>query len=226
VLVTGPTGSGKTTTLYAALTQLNATRSKIFTVEDPIEYNIKGINQILVRPQIGLDFAAILRSVLRQDPDIIMVGEIRDSETAKIAFQASLTGHLVLSTLHTNSAAASITRLRNMGTEDFLIASTVRAIIAQRLVRKTCTLHSDSVSLTKCKNCNGTGYSGRTVIYEILELNEQIKEAVLHGASDVEIENLARKLGMQTLHENGIRKIGAGETTQEELARSLGMATS
>jgi general secretion pathway protein E len=225
VLVTGPTGSGKTTTLYAALTSLNAARSKIFTVEDPIEYNIKGINQILVRPQIGLDFAAILRSVLRQDPDIIMVGEIRDSETAKIAVQASLTGHLVLSTLHTNSAAASITRLRNMGTEDFLIASTVRAIIAQRLVRKSCASHSGGNGLKQCQYCNGTGYSGRTVVYEILEFNEQIKQAVLRGASDGEIENLARKLGMYTLHQNGQQKIEARETTQEELTRALGMTT-
>jgi general secretion pathway protein E len=175
ILVTGPTGSGKTTTLYAALTMLNNLQSKIFTVEDPIEYHLKGINQILVRPQIGLDFASILRSVLRQDPDIIMVGEIRDGETARIAVQASLTGHLVLSTLHTNSAASSITRLRNLGVDDFLIVSSLRAIVAQRLVRKLCK-HENA---TKCERCLGTGYAGRTVIYEIcliLKLKHWLKD--------------------------------------------------
>jgi general secretion pathway protein E len=224
VLVTGPTGSGKTTTLYAALTLLNETHSKIFTVEDPIEYNLKGINQILVRQNIGLDFASILRSVLRQDPDIIMVGEIRDSETAKIAVQASLTGHLVLSTLHTNSAAASITRLRNMGTEDFLIASSIRAIIAQRLVRKNCHEHKTPTEGKNCIQCNGTGYVGRTVIYEILEFNDAIKHAVLKGLPDSEIETLARRHGMITLIESGHDKISKGETTVKELNRALGMA--
>jgi general secretion pathway protein E len=220
ILVTGPTGSGKTTTLYAALTLLNQIETKIFTVEDPIEYNIKGINQILVRPQIGLDFASVLRSVLRQDPDIIMVGEIRDSETAKIAVQASLTGHLVLSTLHTNSAAASITRMRNMGTENFLIASTVRAIIAQRLVRKICKNHDQS----NCSHCKGSGYSGRSVIYEILELTDAIKQAVLNGAPDSEIELIARKQGMQTLIESGEEKVTHNETTPEEIRRVMGLA--
>jgi general secretion pathway protein E len=221
ILVTGPTGSGKTTTLYAALTLLNLAHSKIFTVEDPIEYNIRGINQILVRPQIGLDFASILRSVLRQDPDIIMVGEIRDSETAKIAVQASLTGHLVLSTLHTNSAAASITRLRNMGTEDFLIASSVRAIVAQRLVRKKCVNHDIE---NACPRCNGTGYAGRTVIYEILEFTDEIKQAVLKGVSDAEIEASASKQGMLTLSQHGQKKIQSSETTQEEITRIMGLA--
>jgi general secretion pathway protein E len=224
VLVTGPTGSGKTTTLYAALTLLNETHSKIFTVEDPIEYNLKGINQILVRQNIGLDFASILRSVLRQDPDIIMVGEIRDSETAKIAVQASLTGHLVLSTLHTNSAAASVTRLRNMGTEDFLLASSIRAIIAQRLVRKICNAHKTPEERKNCEHCNGTGYVGRTVIYEILEFNDTIKHAVLKGLPDSEIETLARQQGMITLIESGHRKVEKGETSVEELNRALGMA--
>jgi general secretion pathway protein E len=222
VLVTGPTGSGKTTTLYAALALLNADETKIFTAEDPIEYNIKGINQILVRPQIGLDFASILRSVLRQDPDIIMVGEMRDSETAKIAVQASLTGHLVLSTLHTNSAAASITRLRDMGIENFLIASTLRAIVAQRLVRKSCTVHSPN----NCQNCKGTGYAGRTVIYEILELNDAIKSAILNGSPDSDIELLARANGMLTLDESADSKIITGETTREEIMRILGQSQS
>ena len=221
VLVTGPTGSGKTTTLYAALANLNVTQSKLFTVEDPIEYHLKGITQIPVRPQIGLDFAAVLRSVLRQDPDVIMVGEIRDSETAKIAVQASLTGHLVLSTLHTNSAAASITRLRHMGIENFLIASSVRAIVAQRLVRKTCDHHQDTAT---CSTCHGSGYSGRTVIYEILEFTDAIQQAVLAGASDSEIETLARKQGMSTLAESGQRKVEANETSTSEITRVIGFA--
>jgi general secretion pathway protein E len=222
VLVTGPTGSGKTTTLYAALTSLNSQEAKIFTVEDPIEYDLKGINQILVRPQIGLDFADVLRSVLRQDPDIIMVGEIRDTETAKIAIQASLTGHLVLSTLHTNSAAASITRLRNMGTEDFLIASTVRAIIAQRLVRKICNAHRGVEREAQCPICNGTGYAGRTVIFEILEFTDLVKAAVTNGASDAEIEKLARNQGMLTLGESGQLLVERGETSAAEILRALG----
>ena len=224
VLVTGPTGSGKTTTLYAALTSLNVTQSKLFTVEDPIEYHLKGITQIPVRPQIGLDFAAILRSVLRQDPDVIMVGEIRDSETAKIAIQASLTGHLVLSTLHTNSAAASITRLRHMGIENFLIASSVRAIVAQRLVRKICSHHQNDESLATCVNCRGSGCSGRTVIYEILEFTDALQQAVLAGASDGEIETLARKQGMLTLTECGQRKVDANETSTSEITRVIGLA--
>ena len=222
ILVTGPTGSGKTTTLYAALSELNNIQSKLFTIEDPIEYHLKGITQIPVRPQIGLDFAAVLRSVLRQDPDVIMVGEIRDSETAKISVQASLTGHLVLSTLHTNSAAASITRLRHMGIENFLITSSVRAIIAQRLVRKICNHHLLQSETAACVFCHGTGYAGRTVIYEILEFTESVQQAVLAGASDVEIEAIARNHGMKTLLECGQRKIAANETTQAELARVLG----
>jgi general secretion pathway protein E len=222
ILVTGPTGSGKTTTLYAALSELNNTQSKLFTIEDPIEYHLKGITQIPVQPQIGLDFAAVLRSVLRQDPDVIMVGEIRDSETAKISVQASLTGHLVLSTLHTNSAAASITRLRHMGIENFLISSSVRAIIAQRLVRKICKHLSTQSEAAACVFCHGTGYAGRTVIYEILEITVGVQQAVLAGASDVDIEKIARNQGMMTLKECGQRKIAAGETTQSELARVLG----
>ena len=222
LLVTGPTGSGKTTTLYAALTSLNVTQSKLFSVEDPIEYHLKGITQIPVRPQIGLDFAAVLRSVLRQDPDVIMVGEIRDSETAKIAVQASLTGHLVLSTLHTNSAASSITRLRHMGIENFLIASSVRAIVAQRLVRQTCDHHQNDGNLATCNSCHGSGYTGRTVIYEILVFTEAIQQAVLDGDSDSEIESLARTQGMLTLAECGQRKVDAGETLAAEIARVIG----
>ena len=224
VLVTGPTGSGKTTTLYAALNKLNVTQSKLFTVEDPIEYHLNGITQIPVRPHIGLDFAAVLRSVLRQDPDVIMVGEIRDSETAKIAIQASLTGHLVLSTLHTNSAAASITRLRHMGVENFLIASSVRAIVAQRLVRKACDHHENGLDFETCKNCYGSGYSGRSVIYEILEFTAAIQQAVLAGASDSEIEALACAQGMLTLREFGYQKVSAGETSTLEIARATGFA--
>jgi general secretion pathway protein E len=236
ILVTGPTGSGKTTTLYAALNLLNRPETKIFTVEDPIEYHLKGVNQILVRPQIGLDFASVLRSVLRQDPDIIMVGEIRDSETAKIAVQASLTGHLVLSTLHTNSAAASVTRLRNIGIEDFLITSSVRAIVAQRLVRKLChhckrtskqpnsITAGDKIDGTRfepvgCGVCHQTGYSGRTVIYEVLEFTDKIKNAILGERPDTEIEALARREGMHTLFECGMAKVRAGETSLEEILR-------
>ena len=224
VLVTGPTGSGKTTTLYAALGNLNVTQSKLFTVEDPIEYHLNGITQIPVRPQIGLDFAAVLRSVLRQDPDVIMVGEIRDSETAKIAVQASLTGHLVLSTLHTNSAAASITRLRHMGVENFLIASSVRAIVAQRLVRKTCGHSANGMDKETCSSCHGSGYSGRTVIYEILEFTDLIQQAVLAGTSDTEIETLARTQGMATLAECGHKKVAAGETSSSEITRAIGFS--
>lgn len=232
ILVTGPTGSGKTTTLYAALSLLNRPEAKIFTVEDPIEYHLKGVNQILVRPKIGLDFASILRSILRQDPDIIMVGEIRDSETARIAVQASLTGHLVLSTLHTNSAAASVTRLRNIGIDSFLITSSVRAIVAQRLVRKLCSHCKRASKRTKtvnaggnnfepvgCAHCHTTGFSGRTVIYEILELTDKIKAAILDGKPDSEIEALATREGMQTLFESGMAKVRAGETSLEEVLR-------
>jgi general secretion pathway protein E len=236
ILVTGPTGSGKTTTLYAALNLLNRPEAKIFTVEDPIEYHMKGVNQILVRPQIGLDFASVLRSILRQDPDIIMVGEIRDSETARIAVQASLTGHLVLSTLHTNSAAASVTRLRNIGIDDFLITSSVRAIIAQRLVRKLCNhckrvskqpksisagikINGNSFEPVGCLKCHNTGYSGRTVIYEVLEFTDKIKNAILGNQPDTEIETLAKREGMHTLFESGMAKVRGGETSLEEILR-------
>jgi general secretion pathway protein E len=244
VIVTGPTGSGKTTTLYAALSLLNRPEVKIFTVEDPIEYNMGGVNQILVRPQIGLDFATVLRSVLRQDPDIIMIGEIRDTETAKIAVQASLTGHLVFTTLHTNSAAASVTRMRNIGIEDFLIASSVRAVISQRLVRKLC-VHcrkSDTSAAAAlgssarrgklqiykahhCEKCNNTGYKGRTVIYEILEFSEEIQRAVLAGKPDTYIASLHQEDGALDLRACGISKVLSGDTSRDELARVIADAS-
>jgi general secretion pathway protein E len=221
VLVTGPTGSGKTTTLYAALAELNRGTSKIFTVEDPVEYHFDGINQTHVRPQIGLDFATVLRSVLRQDPDIIMVGEIRDRETANVAIQASLTGHLVLSTLHTNSAAAAISRLLDMGLEDYLLASTLRGILAQRLVRKLCRKCGPCPPGQNgdCQSCHGIGYSGRTVIYELLPIDSTIRTLITSRAADVDLERAAITAGMATLAECGRAKAASGETTLEEVAR-------
>jgi general secretion pathway protein E len=222
VLVTGPTGSGKSTTLYAALALLNQPTVKVFTVEDPIEYHLKGVNQVLVRPQIGLDFASVLRSILRQDPDIIMVGEIRDAETARIAVQAALTGHLVLSTVHTNSAAAAVTRLRNLGIEDFLLASTIRAIIAQRLVRKLCSSCGGKIKAPRCDECHGSGHQGRTVIYEILEVTDAVMEHILKGGADNVIEIAAREEGMTGLLASGLEKIALGETSTEEVQRVVG----
>jgi general secretion pathway protein E len=235
-LVTGPTGSGKTTTLYAALAALNRSDAKLFTVEDPIEYHLKGVNQILVKPQIGLDFANILRSILRQDPDIIMVGEIRDGETAKIAVQAALTGHLVLSTLHTNSAAASITRLRDIGVDSFLLAATMRGILAQRLVRKLCPrckkpaqARAESPTQTSfeavgCPHCAGTGYRGRTVVYELLEETEAVRQAIIKEKPESDIETIARSEGMTLLRDSARLKIEAGDTSLEEVRRVLGAA--
>jgi general secretion pathway protein E len=241
VLVTGPTGSGKTTTLYATLKLLNKADAKLFTVEDPIEYYMKGVNQIQVKPQIGLDFASILRSVLRQDPDIIMIGEIRDLETAQIAIQASLTGHLVLSTLHTNSAASSISRLVDMGVEDYLLASSLKAIVAQRLLRKLCTACRHETPIPAnfakrfsvdpkgkiftergCAKCHGTGYLGRTVIYEILDVNEEVRSAILRKRPDTEIETLAAHRGMKTLTQSAVQKVIDGDTSFEEVIRTLG----
>jgi general secretion pathway protein E len=245
VLVTGPTGSGKTTTLYAALSELNRGDSKLFTVEDPVEYHFDGINQTHVRPQIGLDFATVLRSILRQDPDIIMVGEIRDRETASVAVQASLTGHLVLSTLHTNSAAAAISRLLDMGVEDYLLVSTLRGVLAQRLVRKLCphcrepslagTSATENLRLPGtpaspleqaltyeakgCSRCHGVGFSGRTVIYELLPVDSRIRNLVLERSPDSDIGEAARAGGMVTLSECGIAKAALGETTMAEVAR-------
>jgi general secretion pathway protein E len=239
-LITGPTGSGKTTTLYTALSALNQPQVKIFTVEDPVEYRLKGVNQIQVKPAIELDFAAVLRSVLRQDPDIIMIGEIRDAETAKIAVQASLTGHLVLSTLHTNSAAASITRLLDMGLEDYLLASTLRGIVAQRLLRKLCTackaqtLIDDKVRIKLdiskvseiykacgCPKCNGTGYSGRTVAYEILEIGPEERQAIVQRLPEAEVNARAVKTGMLTLLQTAVNCVERGETSLEEVYRVI-----
>lgn len=245
VLVTGPTGSGKTTTLYTALKDLNRPELKLFTVEDPIEYQLSGINQIQVQPQIGLDFPTALRSILRQDPDIVMIGEIRDLETARIAIQAALTGHLVFSTLHTNSAIAAITRLIDIGLERYLLASTVSGVMAQRLVRRLCQvcarLHSPSERLhgkfkmaaagtaidllnsrepVGCEVCSGTGYRGRTTISELLVVDDGIREAIGRRSQDQRlIEQLARTTGFRTLYEDGLIKVGAGETTLEEVLR-------
>jgi general secretion pathway protein E len=246
VLVTGPTGSGKTTTLYTALKHLNRPELKLFTVEDPIEYQLSGINQIQVQPQIGLDFPAALRSILRQDPDVIMIGEIRDLETARIAIQAALTGHLVFSTLHTNSAVSAITRLIDIGLERYLLVSTVSGVMAQRLVRKLCRVcsrpHSEGgrmhgklkmalpegveIDLSRsrervgCEVCGGTGYSGRTTISELLVIDDRIREAIGRRSQDQRaIEQLARAAGFRTLYEDGLVKVGAGETTLEEVLR-------
>ncbi|WP_407185047.1 GspE/PulE family protein [Bradyrhizobium centrosematis] len=246
ILVTGPTGSGKTTTLYTALKHLNRPELKVFTVEDPIEYQLAGINQIQVQPQIGLDFPSALRAILRQDPDVIMVGEIRDVETARIAVQAALTGHLVFSTLHTNGALAAITRLIDIGLERYLLASTVSGVMAQRLVRRLCrhcsrrhvdhggiparlTIAtpdgmvvdwSDSREAVGCEACGGTGYSGRTTVSELLVVNDDVRQAIGRRSGDqLALENLARAAGFVSLYENGLMKVAAGETTLDEVLR-------
>ncbi len=242
LLVTGPTGSGKTTTLYTALSQLNTPDVKIITVEDPVEYQIEGINQIQAKPQIGLDFAHALRSIVRQDPDIIMIGEMRDLETARIAIQSALTGHLVLSTLHTNNAAGGITRMLDMGVEDYLLTSTVNGILAQRLVRKLEPVHRvryaaspeeiERFELRRFQpqgeivlyrpgpsGAAPTGYLGRTTIVEFLVMNDTLRRAVMRHAGMGELEQLARESGMRTMYEDGILKALAGETTIEEVLR-------
>ncbi|WP_428534848.1 GspE/PulE family protein [Rhodopila sp.] len=245
VLVTGPTGSGKTTTLYTGLLALNAVTRKIVTVEDPIEYQLQGINQIQVRAQIDLTFASLLRSILRQDPDVIMVGEIRDGETAQIAVQAALTGHLVLSTLHTNSAAAAVTRLRDMGVEDYLLTAVLRGIMAQRLVRRLCPdcrraepapaalierfgldrrttdrpiMLSHAVG---CAACRQTGYRGRTAIAEFLDLGPEIERLIFARADHATIERAAVAAGMELMFDAGLAAALAGDTTIEELTRSI-----
>lgn len=243
ILITGPTGSGKSTTLYSALSELNKPDVNISTAEDPVEYNLVGINQVQVREQIGLTFAACLRSFLRQDPDIIMVGEIRDLETAQIAVKAALTGHLVLSTLHTNDAPSTVDRLINMGVENFLLTSSINIIAAQRLVRRICDQCKEPVEVSAevainlgvdpaevgagfstfhgrgCASCNGTGYRGRLAIYEVMVMHEGLKELVLRGASASELKREAVKLGMSTLRMSALRKVRDGLTTIEETVR-------
>jgi general secretion pathway protein E len=215
VLVTGPTGSGKTTTLYAALKQLDAARFNIMTVEDPIEYELAGIGQTQVNPKIDLDFAKVLRAILRQDPDIIMIGEIRDHETAQIAVQASLTGHLVLATLHTNDAVSAVTRLTDMGIEPFLLSSSLLGVLAQRLVRKLCLLCQGS----GCSECGHTGYQGRIGIFELLRTNEAMRGLIHDKTSEPSLREAALGQGMTSLREDGQRLVRIGITSMEELVR-------
>lgn len=243
VLVTGPTGSGKTTTLYAALTQLNVPENKILTVEDPVEYELEGINQIQTNPKIGLNFADALRSIVRQDPDIIMIGEMRDVETARIAIQSALTGHLVLSTLHTNDAASGITRLLDMGLEDYLLTSTVNGILAQRLVRQLCPQCRESHPVLPeiehelglrqyqpngqlhlwhakgCSACGNTGYKGRIAIHEFLVMDDALRRLILKHEDAGVLQEQARKSGMRTMYEDGLMKALKGVTTLEEVLR-------
>ncbi|MBI4764152.1 MAG: type IV-A pilus assembly ATPase PilB [Deltaproteobacteria bacterium] len=239
ILVTGPTGSGKSTTLYSTLGELNKATQNISTAEDPVELNIYGINQVQVHEEIGLTFSHVLRSFLRQDPDIIMVGEIRDKETAEISIKAALTGHLVLSTLHTNDASNTVTRLLDMGIEPFLVASSLNLVVAQRLVRKLCLNCKKRVEKSTdllrefdldpkiqtlsetvgCSSCNFSGYKGRTAIYEVLPIFEKLKELIFERASPAEIKKVARQEGMKTLRESGITKVLEGVTTLEEVIR-------
>ena len=223
ILVVGPTGSGKTTTLYSVISQLNDSRKKIITVEDPVEYKMHGLCQMQVNPKIGVTFAAGLRSIVRQDPDIILVGEIRDRETADIAINAALTGHLVLSTLHTNDAVGAVTRLLDMGVENFLVSSALYGVLSQRLVRKICPVchgkKSDSAG-NKCRKCNGTGFKGRSGIFELLFLDDELRAAVNRNADSSELEAIAVKHGMITLQQDGLDKVRQGITTVEELSRS------
>jgi general secretion pathway protein E len=240
LLVTGPTGSGKTTTLYAALDKINRPDLKIITVEDPVEYQLKGVNQIPVKPKIGLSFAAGLRHIVRQDPDVIMVGEIRDLETAEIAIQSALTGHLVFSTLHTNDAPGAITRLQDMGCEPYLFSSVLNGVLAQRLVRRICEVcrvpkAAERAELTAlgiagtgaeelfqgkgCDECRGTGYRGRTGIYELLRITEDVRSLIVRKAPAGEIRRCAVAHGMLTLREDGWAKACAGVTTVAEILR-------
>jgi general secretion pathway protein E len=226
LLVTGPTGSGKTSTLYAALQLLNTRERKILTVEDPVEYQLPGINQIPVRPAIGLSFANLLRSLLRQDPDIMLVGEIRDLETARIAAQASLTGHLLLSTVHTNDAVGTITRLVDMGLEDYLVAAVLKGVVAQRLVRCLCPAcrekHGGTWSAIGCDECGGTGYRGRTAIAELIVFDENFARLVVARAGAEELREAALAGGMVDLRSDGLAKAGAGITSLDEVLRVTG----
>ena len=223
ILVTGPTGSGKTTTLYAALQRLDASASNIMTVEDPIEYELPGIGQTQVNNKIDLTFAKALRAILRQDPDIIMIGEIRDFETAQIAIQASLTGHLVLATLHTNDAASAVTRLTDIGVEPFLLSSSLLGVLAQRLVRKRC-IHCNGPSTgtvlsAGCAHCGHTGYSGRTGVFELLVTDDAVRAQIHNRASEADIRIAALQAGMKLMREDGQRLVRAGITSREELVR-------
>jgi general secretion pathway protein E len=249
VLVTGPTGSGKTTTLYSALNALNNSERKIFTIEDPVEYQLAGANQVQVHPKLGLTFATALRSILRQDPDIIMVGEIRDLETAQIAIQASLTGHLVFSTVHTNSAAATVTRLLDMGVEDYLLASSVTGVLAQRLVRRLCEACAAPAEISGtfldklrqqgcipagrsvaaaqglrkkvgCEACRHTGFAGRTCIAELLVMSDAVRDRILASGTERAVEEAAVQSGMITMLHDGLEKAFRGETTIEEVLRA------
>jgi type IV pilus assembly protein PilB len=242
VLVTGPTGSGKTNTLYSSISRVNTPETNIMTAEDPVEFNVHGINQVQMKESIGLNFAAALRSFLRQDPNIILVGEIRDFETAEIAVKAALTGHLVLSTLHTNDAPSTINRLMNMGIEPFLVATSVNLICAQRLIRRVCKecredmhmpaqalcdigFHPDEAPKIKvykgrgCNVCNNTGYKGRVGLYEVMEINDELRELILCGASTLELRRKAIDLGMTTLRGSGLQKLRDGVTSVEEVVR-------
>ena len=242
ILVTGPTGSGKTTTLYSALNRINTIETNIMTAEDPVEYNLSGINQVQVKPDIGLNFAALLRSFLRQDPDVIMVGEIRDFETAEIAIKAALTGHLVLSTVHTNDAPSTVGRLISMGVPPYLVSASLLLLLAQRLVRRLCAECRVEVSVPTsaledigftveeaktltsyrgkgCIACSDTGYRGRIALYEVMLLNDEIREVILSGASPADLRELGRKHGMKTLRESGLQKIREGVTSLDEVVR-------
>jgi type IV pilus assembly protein PilB len=247
LLVTGPTGSGKSTTLYAGLTTINRPEINIITVEDPVEYRLSGVNQVQINNRAGLTFASALRSILRSDPDVVMVGEIRDGETAKISIEAALTGHFVLSTLHTNDAPSAITRLNEMGVEPFLTGAAVTGVLAQRLARKLCThccemyqpsvdellqsrvapdvaLASDGMAFYRkrgCPRCNQTGYKGRVGVYQLLTMNETIAQLAVARASREDVERAAMEAGMRSLWDDGLSKVAAGLTSVEELARVL-----
>jgi type IV pilus assembly protein PilB len=247
LLVTGPTGSGKSTTLFAGLTKINRPEINIITVEDPVEYRLKGVSQVQINPRAGLTFATALRSILRSDPDVVMVGEIRDGETAKISIEAALTGHFVLSTLHTNDAPSAITRLTEMGVEPFLTGAAVTGVLAQRLARKLCShccemytpsveellqsrvspevaLASDGMAFYRkrgCPRCNQTGYKGRVGVYQLLTMTETLAQLAVARASREEVERAAMEAGMGSLWDDGLAKVAAGLTSVEELARVL-----